>query len=203
MKQIKILLMGLLTWLFGNKNNAAKAQTTTIKNFRLEEITSHIDPDEGRNVISLKIISDTKTRSSHIYVAKGLYNGKTVGVSFEVKSNMISGFVDRKLSNNDGIYANGVQMKSIGQESDDFIKAMAELYIVPLTKGFSKNLVSASVFLLTMTIADLDSKDNYEFKLFFEEGSELFFNINTDKMEIELAEKDEGYREPLIELWTR
>ena len=33
--------------------------------------------------------------------------------------------------------------------------------------------------------------------------SEIFLNINTDKQEIELHEKDEGYRESIIKVWTK
>jgi len=204
-----IILMGLLSWLFGCKDNSGNAQTkTTSDDTKLEDITSRINPEEGFADIFLKIVSDTKTDTTHIYIAKGLYKNKTVGLQFEVKSNISAGIVDGKPGGQEAITGKAVRLKSIGQESDAFVKAIAELYQHPTTNGFSKQVISATAFSLNSKTADLNKKDTYKFKLFFAEDdenlySELFFNINTDKKEIELPEKDEGYREPLIKVWTK
>lgn len=204
-----ILLMGLLTCLFGCKDNPGNAQTKTIStDAKLEEIASRMNPDEGFADIFLKIISDSKTDTTHIYIAKGFYKGKTVGLQFEVKSNIGAGIVDGKPNSNRGFVGKGVRIKSIGQESDEFVKAMAELYQHPTTNAFSKQVITTTAFSLNSKTADLDKKDLYKFKLFFAEDdenlySELFFNINTDKQEIVLPEKDEGYRENLIKVWTK
>ncbi|MBO9573413.1 MAG: hypothetical protein J7497_14580, partial [Chitinophagaceae bacterium] len=66
--------MGLFSTLFGCKSNNSNAQRANVSgNNRLEDITSRIDPAEGWSDIFLKIISDSKTETSHIYIAKGLY----------------------------------------------------------------------------------------------------------------------------------
>lgn len=66
----------------------------------------------------------------------------------------------------------------------------------------------ATVFSLNDKIADLDEKDYYKLKLCFNENdenlySEIFLNINTEKKEIEIHEKDEGYRAPIINVLTK
>jgi len=87
------------------------------------------------------------------------------------------------------------------------VKALSELYKQPTGKIFTKQIVSATAFSLNEKAVNLDKKDYYKLKLFFEENnenlySEIYLNINTDKREIEFHEKDEEYREPIIKVWT-
>lgn len=199
-----IILMGLFSFLFGCKNNDSNAQTN---NTKLEDITSRIDPEEGWSDIFLKITEDTKTDTSHIYIAKGLYKNKMVGLQIEVSSKIGAGIVDGKPDGKAGFVANAVQLKSTGQESDELVKALAELYNQPTNKGFTKQTISATAFSLNEKAVNLDKNDYYKLKLFFAEDdenlySEIFLNINTDKREIEIHEKDEEYREPIIKVWT-
>lgn len=202
-----IILMGFFSFLFGCKNNGSNAQTNNSDNTKIEEITSRIDPEEGWSDIFLKITEDTKTDISHIYIAKGLYKNKTVGLQIEVSSKIGAGIIDGKPDGKAGFVANAVQLKSIGQESDELVKALAELYKQPTNKGFTKQTISATAFSLNEKSVNLDKNDYYKLKLFFAEDdenlySEIFLNINTDKREIEIHEKDEEYREPIIKVWT-
>lgn len=201
------ILMGLFSFLFGCKNNDSNAQANNSDNTKIEEITSRIDPEEGWSDIFLKIIEDTKTDTSHIYTAKGLYKNKTVGLQIEVSSKIGAGIVDGKPDGKVGFVANAVQLKSIGQESDELVKALAELYKQPTNKGFTKNTISSTAFSLNEKFVNLDKNDYYKLKLFFAEDdenlySEIFLNINTEKREIEIHEKDEEYRGPIIKIWT-
>jgi hypothetical protein len=185
-----------------------KQQSDTHNNYTLEDITSRFDSAEGWSDVFLKIISDVQTNISHIYVAKGLYNGKTVGLQIEVNSNIGAGIVNGALDSQSGFMSHAVQIKSIGQESDEFVKALAELYEQTTGKGFTKQTISATAFSLNEKSVNLDKKDYYRLKLFFEENdenlySEVFLNINTEKREIEIHEKDESYREPIIKTWTK
>lgn len=203
-----IILMGLFLFLFGCKNNDRNAHTNDSDNAEIEEITSRIDPEEGWSDIFLKITEDTKTDTSHIYIAKGLYKNKTVGLQIELSSKIGAGIVDGKPDGKAGFVANAVQLKSIGQESDELVKALAELYKQPTTKGFTKQTISTTAFSLNEKSVNLDKNDYYKLKLFFAEDdenlySEIFLNINTDKREIEIHEKDEEYRGPIIKVWTK
>lgn len=201
-----ILLIGLLTSMFGCNKSSSNTQTNNVQDsIKLVDIASRTQ--EGFSDVFLTIVSDTKTDSSHIYIAKGLYKGKTVGLQFEVKSMIGSGIINGQLGGG-GLAGNGVRLKSIGQESDEFVKAMSELYKFPTTRGFSKEVVSTTAISLNDKPADLSKKDYYNFKLFFAEEddslySELFFNINLKNGEIELQEKDQEYRESLIIVWTK
>ena len=198
--------MGFFATLFGC-GQTNKSETKEI--IKLEEITSRTDTSEGFSDIFLSIESDTKTDSSHIYVAKGLYKGKTVGLQFEVKSNMENGLTpDGEMNSQGGFTKNAIKTNSIGKESDELVKALGELYSFPTTKSFTKQTITSTAFSLNQKIADLDKSDYYKFKLFFEDDnedlySELFFNINTTEKIIELHEKDQEYRHPLIKVFTK
>jgi len=200
--------MGLFSLLFGCKDGPGKAQQPSeASKIKLEEITSRMDPKEGWSDIFFKITSEVKTDSTHSYVAKGIYNGKMVGLRFEVRSDIKAGLIEGKPAQN-GFVGDAVRIESIGQESDELIKALAELYKQPVPVAFTKRVISATAFSLNAMAVDLDRKDQFKLKLFFEENdqdlsSELYLNIDTDKGEIELAEKDEGYREPIIKVFSR
>lgn len=76
-----------------------------------------------------------------------------------------------------------------------------------MKKGFTKQTISATVFSLNEKNVNLAKNDYYKLKLFFEEDnedlySELYLNINTETKEIELHEKDEEYRVPIIKVLT-
>lgn len=199
--------MGLFSFLFGCNRNSETQQNNN-DSTKLEDITSRLDPQEGWSDIFLKITSDIKTDSSHIYNTKGLYNNKVVGLQIEVSSKIGAGIVDGIPDQKSGFIANAVQLRSIGQESDEFIKALAIIYKQTTKKGFTKNTISATAFSLNEMSVNLDKNGYYKLKLFFEENdenlySEVYLNINTEKKEIEIHEKDEEYRAPIIKVLTK
>ena len=202
MKKYKLLIiffMGFFSWLFGCRTNDTKQEIVsndTMK-IKLEEITDHIDTAEDWNDIFLKIVSEIKTDSSHIYISKGLYHGNIVGIKCEIKNNIKAGIVNGKM-NEKGFARNSIQLISIGQESDQLIKALSELYKFPTKKQFRKS-ISPSLFSLNEKEINRDSEDYFKLKLFFNEDSEtlyseLYFNIDLRKRIIEIHEKDEDYR---------
>lgn len=201
--------MGILSFLFGCQKKQSEAkQIVTSNGVQLEEISSRMDEKEGWADVYLKIVSEVETDTSRIYIAKGLHKGVQVGLQIEIKSNIGAGIVDGSIDGASGFAKNGVCLQSIGEESDNFIQAMGELYKVRGANSFTKQPMSLTVFSLNAKAVDLNEKDYYKLKLFFEDAdeelyAELFLNINTQIKEIELHEKDEAYRKPLIKFWTR
>jgi hypothetical protein len=204
-----ILYMGLFTWLFGCKNADNKQDMTSDnKTVILKEITSRFDADEGWHDVFFSIVSSTSTDSTRTYICKGLHKGKTVGLQVETRADMGAGITPAgELNSQIGFIKNAVQFKSIGEESDELIKVLADLYGKPTTKPFSKQTIWLTAFSLNQKPVDLDKKDYYKLKIFFDQDenlySELFLNINTQTGEIELNEKDEEYREGVIKNLTK
>lgn len=194
--------MGLFSFLFACKDKNINQGRIDLDNVTLEEITSRIDLEEGWNDVFLKMTSDKKTDTSHIYIAKGLYEGKVVGIEIEVNSNIKAGFQEGQMDGS-GWAAKGVKIGSIGPESDEFVRALSTLYGQSSTNGFTNQEITATVFSLNDRPVNLDEPDYYKLKVFLNENSEelyseLYLNINTAKGEIELNEKDEEYRGSII-----
>ncbi len=199
--------MGIFSNLFGCGQKNDKDQNGEIS--KLEEITSRTDTSEGFSDIFLKIISDERTDTTHIYIGMGLYNGKTVGLKFELASNIPPGITaGGEINVPGGFLREGAKFTSLGAESDELIRALGVLYKTPIQKPFSKRNISATVFSLNQKVTDLDAKDYYKFKLFFNEDGdeesygELYLNIDTNRRIVELHEKDQEYRLPLITTLT-
>jgi hypothetical protein len=194
--------MGFFSSLFGCENNGNSETNTP-----LLEITSRMDTAEGWNDIVLTIESNLETDSTHIYIAKGLYEGKTVGLKCEMKKGIKAGIVNGEMSG-EGFIARAVTLSSIGAESDSLVTALSILYRFPTKKPFTKNPISTTAFSLNQMDVDLKSKNAYKFKLFLEEDSdtlysEIFFNVELGNRTIELSEKDESYRENIIQVLTK
>ncbi len=203
---MRIALITLILCTFLGCSNASR--TTVSSGIQLEEIVKEEIEEEGFVDVYLKIVSDTKTDSSHIYVAKGLYKKHVLGLEIEVRSNLPAGLVDGSLGAEGAFASQGVRIKSIGAESDTFIGALSELYGFPTHKNFSSKTITGTLYSLNDQVANLEKSDYYKFKVFFEEDndalySEVFLNINTANQEIEWREKDPEYREQLIEILTQ
>jgi hypothetical protein len=202
------LTMGLFSLLFGCGHGQEKNQNNNSK--QLYEITSRTDTSEGFSDIFLSITTDTKTDTSHIYIGHGLYKNKTVGLKLEVKSNLPAGITSSgELNSKSGVVWNAVKFISIGQESNNLVFALAQLYNEPAETEFTKDVLAPTLFSLNQQDVHFDKPGYYKFKLFFNDTSddenkyaEMFLNINTDEGIIELHEKDHEYRKPLLNTFT-
>ena len=207
-----IILMGILSWILGCKNVGENDNSIADSSkIVLNEIVHKKDTTEGDfHDVSLSIISDTFTDTSHTYIGKGLYDGNVVGLKVEVKNGMPAGLIDAKEPINKAAFVHdGVIISSIGMESDEFIKALSTLYYIkPTSLSFTKEVIKTTSFSLNKVDVDLSKKGFYKFKLFFEENSdenyaELFLNLDLVNRVIELAEKDIEYRKNIIKVMTK
>ncbi len=199
--------MGFFSTLFGCGQNSAKKQQ--VNSPKLADITSRTDTSEGFSDIFLTITSSNKTDTTNIYIGQGVYKNKLVGLKFEINSKLPFGITsDGEINSKGGFVRNGVKFISIGQESDELINALSDLYNEPTRKPFSKKTISATVFSLNQQDADFNKNGYYKFKLFFNDDgdektyAEMFFNVNTTEQIIELHEKDNDYRKPLLKAFT-
>ena len=206
MKLFKTLFILGLFSLFFNCNKTSETQQPNLK-----EITDITEFEEGFVDISFQIVSEEKTKNSHIYIAKGLFHSKIVGLKFEVKSKMPNGINnDGSLDPKKGFIKNGIKISSIGNESDEFVKAISQLYGFTTSEKFTDSFLLPTAFSLNQSNVKLNNPSYYKFKLFFRDGEkdkeeeycEIFFNINTTNKTIELFEKDEEYRKSLINVFT-
>lgn len=205
MQQYKTIIALSLFSLFLGCNKSPNSST-----FNLKEI-AEVKNDEGFKDVFLKIVSEETMKDTNIYIAKGLFNSKIVGLKFEIKSNLPNGLNNNgSFDSKNGFIKNGIKIYSIGKESDEFIKALSKLYGFPSNKGFTINTLSPTAFSLNTSIVEMDKLGYYKFKLFFKDNEndneedycELFFNINTNDKTVEIMEKDPAYRKLLIKVFT-
>ncbi|MEN9598457.1 MAG: hypothetical protein RL596_768 [Bacteroidota bacterium] len=206
-KIVQLITMGFFLSLFGCKQPSNEKQQQYAST--LPEITSKLDTSEGFSDIFLVITNNSKTDSTEIYTGQGIYKGKVVGLKLEINSKIPQGITaDGEINSKSGFIRNGIKFMTLGQQSDDFITALSELYEHPQLKIFSKNKISATLFSLNQHDTYLDKKGYYKFKLFFNDDgdedayAEMFLNINTTEQIIEFHEKDHEYRMPLLKAFT-
>ncbi|MEO3403669.1 hypothetical protein AAFN85_07180 [Mucilaginibacter sp. CAU 1740] len=173
------------------------------------EIINLFDPNNNAEGfggdVRLSVTQKTKVNEVVVYDLKANYRGKLVGFQIVVPENTNQ--------SKEG-FGKGIEIKSMGKISDDFRNALAEIYKIKTDqeKKFIDKIPVAFVDLdafakSVVKNAKLDGSDFKKLKLFFEskdgEEAELFFNINKDQTQVELAEKDEEYRPLLINFFTK
>jgi len=188
--------MGFISSLFG-KNNGSN---------NLMNITDTGEEDEGFSDIALNLTDSKFGSDVCTLLAKGMYGNKMVAVSLTIPLKMEEGINSAGQINTNAFKTNGLQIRSTGAESDNFINALGELYGINGTFTFARDTVSATIFSLNTEKCDLNKKGYYKFKVFFndqedrENGyAELFINTDLTKNVLEIREKDNEYRKNIIQ----
>ena len=103
----------------------------------------------------------------------------------------------------------GVIIKSIGEQSDEFLAALCELYSMKVSKNFRKHNISATIFSLNSEKVNFNNSTSYyKFKIFLNDESnendyaELYINIDLKNQELEIFEKDNEYRKAIIKVFS-
>jgi hypothetical protein len=196
MKVKEFLVMGLLSLLFGCKSNGQS---------QLIDITSK--SEEGFCDIILNIVDKQIDNDFWIITAKGQYKGTIVGIKIKVKNGLKPGIVNGEIDKT-AFTKDAVEISSIGNESDSFIKVLSNLYGFKTNKKFTSKPLIFTCISLSSTEGFLD-KGYFKFKLFFDDTdekglySEIYLNPNFPEGLIELPEKDPGYRKNIINAMTK
>ncbi len=181
------------------------ATANTIERVRIEKLTNGTPGPEKKNFF-LRITDEVKTDSSRIYTTKSLYNQDTVGAKFEIIDFIPAGIIDGQPSDDVGFTKGKIKITSLGTQSNNLVKALGELFQMPTSDGFTKDVVLPNVFSSNKMNVDLSKKTAYSFKLFLENKkaapAELFFNLDTYKHGIEFSEKDPSFRAGLLSALT-
>jgi hypothetical protein len=189
-----ILIMGILSSVFGFSQN---------KN--LIELTSNQDAEEGWQDLIFTITKKEKIDNGFwSLTCKAKYENQIVGLKINIADGIPAGIVNNELDNTRFV-ENGIEIQSIGTESDKLISVISQLYgQLKLTK-FSTEKLTFTIFPLNRENATLEN-GRFKFKLFFDDNNEqnLYaeFYLNPDLKNgiVELNEKDEEYRQNIVKL---
>jgi hypothetical protein len=202
MKAIKsIFATGVITALIlsscGNSTNSEKSSNTAPS---LEKLTN--DKAAVKQQFFLRIVDESQTDSSHVYVAKSVFEQDTVGLQVEVLKNITPGVNGQGRPVEDGFVKGAIKLSSIGTESDALVKSLATIFGAESAGAFASSTILPTVFSSNTVAVDLSRKSTYSFKLFFDnavaEPAEVFATLDLYKRSFEIGEKDASYRAGLL-----
>jgi len=202
MKAIKsIFATGVITALIlsscGNSTNSEKSGNAAPS---LEKLTN--DKAAVKQQLFLRIVDESQTDSSHVYVAKSVFEQDTVGLQVEVLKNITPGVNGQGRPVEDGFVKGAIKLSSIGAESDALVKSLATIFGAESAGAFASSTILPTVFSSNTVAVDLSTKSTYSFKLFFDntvaEPAEVFATLDLYKRSFEIGEKDASYRTGLL-----
>lgn len=201
------LLMGISCFLFGSCDRQPKQEHQQAENEgdrsvpldNLPEVTSA--SEEGYHDLILSIQEHSRqSDGTQIIRAAGTHKGRHLGLEIILGSSWTAG------SLGEGIplvtYRGTLTYRSTGVEGDAFLQVLDELYGTKVNpKAMSKETQFTGIS-LEGDPRDL-AKGPVKIKLFFESGgpddyAELFTDIELTEHRLEVSEKDESYRLPLV-----
>ncbi|NOU98624.1 hypothetical protein [Paenibacillus planticolens] len=182
------ILISLILVIFFCSACNSRGERETLKRLNTNDLHQITNTKDKDNFIDLtfQITSFETKGNTQYYVIKGMYDQTTVGLKVTINNTKEAGF-------NKG----GIELSQIGEESNNFIRALRELYGEQISSVQMKDEVKFTDFVLEST------SDYRKYKLFFESGeedeyAEIYLNINLKDNLIEINEKDFEYREPIL-----
>ena len=163
------------------------------------EITS--GPDEGWHDLTLAIRHSEKlTDGSQALHAYGVHHGRKVGVIVVLSPEWPKASFDQKVPFT--AYKGVVTYRSVGPASDALVQIIDELY----GTGLHPTSMRAEIKITGISLEgrpDELKQGPVKIKLFYESDAEdryaeLFTNIDFQKSVLEINEKDEDYRKPVM-----
>jgi hypothetical protein len=201
MKAIKSILATVLAvGLLSSCGNSGNSNQTASTSPSLEKFTN--DKAAEKQQLFLRIVDESQTDSSHVYVVKSVFEQDTVGLQLEVLNNITPGVNGQGRPVEEGFVKGAIKLSSIGAESDALVKALATMFNTASSATFSSATLLPTVFSSNTIAVDLSKKATYSFKLFFDnsvgEPAEVFATLDLYKRSFEIGEKDASYRGQLL-----
>ena len=196
MKIRRLITIGFLGFVFG---------INLVGQSNLINITSR--SREGYQDLTLNVVDTLHKNDFWIITAKGQYKGTIVGIGIKIKNGLRPGLVNGEMDNTTWArYA--VEISTIGEESDNFVKVVSKLYGIPTDKPFSNDPIVFTCFSLNSKVAWL--KEGYfKFKLYFDDTNksgiytEVFLNLNLKEGYIEIPDRNPQHRGGFVKAMIR
>lgn len=175
----------------GNSTDSEKSKELTLATF-----TNNKDAEKQQ--LFLRIVEQSNTDSSYVYIAKSVFEQDTVGLQIEVLNGIKPGINDQGQPIEEGFVNGAIKLSSIGIESDALVKSLASMFKMESSGTMTSNQILPTVFSSNAVEVDLSKTSTYSFKLFFDnavsEPAEMFATLDLYKRSFELSEKDASYR---------
>ncbi len=162
-----------------------------------------VSTEEGFVDIDLPIVESKKTPTGLVSViARGYIRGRVVAFAVDINPSW-----KRKLTDDKKVafyWGNG-RFRSLGQESDNFVRLLSEMYQRPALHASMQARIEVEAVGLNNGPPDV-FKAPTKMKLFFKpystkEYAEVYLNLDIPAKKLEFHEKDPEYREPLLHVF--
>lgn len=201
MKPIKTALgLMLLTAVSftGCQNNAGNNASSGPS---IEPLTNNASAEKQQ--LFLRLVDEDVTDSSVIYTAKSVFEKDTVGLKVEVLNNIKPGITEAGTVDEENGFVKGtIKISSIGEESDNLIKALGSIFKLPNSGEMTSEVILPTVFSSNKVPVDLTKSTAYSFKLFLDNQqgapAEVFAVVDTYRKAFEISEKDSTYRVQIL-----
>jgi hypothetical protein len=126
------------------------------------------------------------------------YKGRDVGFDVQITPQ----------GNENGFHNTGIELKSLGKASDDFLKALASIYNLKVTSDLQFINSFSTTYANLDEIAGKKSQDIVS-KLFLgdpnseKDYGEVYLNIYEGQGKVEVLEKDIEYRQSVIKAFSK
>lgn len=170
---------------------------------------SQIDVSEDQDFVDLQL---TITKSwndenlNYIIQAKGLWEKETVGIEVSFRRDMKLGIVNTEVDKK-RFYQEGISFHSMGELSDNFMKALSALFKTEGSSFKMNETVGSTAFVLSGQPEYFD-EEYIKTKIFFDDTNkkenyaEWYVNIDLKNRILELREKDPEYRKNILNMLT-
>ncbi|WP_072304038.1 hypothetical protein [Cellulophaga fucicola] len=188
--KIKLMLLALILTVIGCKTD----EPVKIANL------SNLYGVDGFVDIPLTITNTQETDNYNTYTIRAIVDTDTIGMLVKLKKGIKAGFVNGEPKNM--FIDQGVSFISMGEQSNMLLEFLAKKYEINSSNNKLKDTQEFTC--ANLNTQDIDyNKGTGKFKIFLEgkdDYAELFVNFDFAKNTINLNEKDNEYRAPLLRL---
>jgi hypothetical protein len=201
-----VVAMGIFSFLFGGCGNQSKSPPQPAEQIHASkpltappEITS--EEEEGSHDLVFYIQEHKRLPGgSQSIRGSGTHKGRPLGLEIVLGPSWKAGSLGKDIPL--ATYRGIVTYRSIGAEGDAFVQVLNELYGAKVSPKAMARETQFTGISLEGDPRDL-TKGPVKIKLFFESGvqddyAELFTNIELAAHRLEVREKDEEYRSPVV-----
>lgn len=168
------------------------------------------DPSAQEHHFFFNLVDSHATDSSIVYTALSLYKEDTLGFDVEVLKNIPAGITAEGTPDEEnGFRVGSLKFIGIGHVSDNFVKALQDIYQMEGTGEMRRDTIQPLVFSSNKEPVDLSRKSGastYSFKIFFENKlgpeAEMFAVLDLYRKSFELTEKDATFRANFLSAFT-
>lgn len=157
----------------------------------------------------LNLVDSHSTDSSLVYTALSLFDEDTVGFDIEFMNDIPAGVTAQGTPDEESGFREGsIKFIGIGHYSDNFVKALKEIFDMESASEMRRDTLSPLVFSSNTEPVDLHraGTSTYSFKLFFENTlgpeAEMFAVLDLYRKSFVITEKDETFRANILSAFT-